>query len=48
MMTRLADVRGVGPRPFLVGLGAAVGLAGATLLATVLTQGVWGRVFGTL
>ena len=43
---RVSDLRVVGLRPFLVGLGASVGLAAATLLLTTITQGVWEGVFG--
>jgi uncharacterized integral membrane protein (TIGR00698 family) len=43
---RLLELRVVGWRPFLVGLGASVGLAAATLLLTSATQGIWQRVFG--
>jgi uncharacterized integral membrane protein (TIGR00698 family) len=43
---RVLELRVVGWRPFLVGLGASVGLAAATLLLTSATQGIWQRVFG--
>ncbi len=43
---RVADLRMMGWRPFLVGLGASVGLAAVALLAISATRGVWQGVFG--
>lgn len=47
LQTRLAQVGTVGFRPFVVGLGAAVGLAAVALVATLLTRGIWIAVFGS-
>lgn len=45
LLTKVGDLRTVGLRPFVVGCGAAVGLAATTLALTTATRAVWIRVF---